>query len=90
MEMVRRKKKELLRQELVGLVEVIEPRFGLDEIGGLEPIKDYFAQIVRAIHAGRPQAGAPGHHHDGARRGWARPPWRRPWPGTPASTSSSS
>ena len=51
MEMVRRKKKDLLRQELVGLVEVIEPRFGLSEIGGLEPVKDYFAQIVRAIQA---------------------------------------
>ncbi len=52
MEMVRRKKKELLRQELVGLVEVLEPRFGLLEIGGLAPIKEYFAQIVRAIQAG--------------------------------------
>ena len=50
--MVRRQKKDLLRQELVGLIEVIEPRFGLEEIGGLEPIKGYFAQIVRAIHAG--------------------------------------
>lgn len=52
MEMVRRKKKELLRQELVGLIEVLEPRFGLDAIGGLEPIKNYFAQIVAAIQAG--------------------------------------
>jgi SpoVK/Ycf46/Vps4 family AAA+-type ATPase len=52
MEMVRRKKKDLLRQELVGLIEVIDPRFGLEEIGGLEPIKGYFSQIVRAIHAG--------------------------------------
>ena len=52
MEMVRRKKKELLRQELVGLIEVMEPRFGLDEIGGLEPIKAYFAQIVGAINRG--------------------------------------
>ena len=51
LEMVRRQKKDLLRQELVGLVEVIEPRFGLEDIGGLEPIKDYFAQIVRAIQA---------------------------------------
>jgi len=51
-EMVRRQKKDLLRQELVGLIEVIEPRFGLEEIGGLEPIKGYFSQIVRAIHAG--------------------------------------
>ena len=51
MELVRRKKKDLLRQELVGLVEVIEPRFGLAEIGGLEPIKEYFAQIVGAIQA---------------------------------------
>jgi SpoVK/Ycf46/Vps4 family AAA+-type ATPase len=52
MEMVRKKKKELMRQELVGLIEVIEPRFGLDEIGGLAPIKAYFGQIVQAIHAG--------------------------------------
>jgi SpoVK/Ycf46/Vps4 family AAA+-type ATPase len=51
METVRRKKKDLLRQELVGLVEVIEPRFGLSEIGGLEPVKEYFAQIVQAIQA---------------------------------------
>jgi SpoVK/Ycf46/Vps4 family AAA+-type ATPase len=52
MEMVRRKKKELLRHELVGLVEVLEPRFGLDAIGGLESIKAYFARIVHAIQAG--------------------------------------
>ena len=52
MEMVRKQKKDLLRQELVGLIEVIEPRFGLEEIGGLEPIKGYFSQIVKAIHAG--------------------------------------
>jgi transitional endoplasmic reticulum ATPase len=51
-EMVRKKKQDLLRQELVGLIEVIEPHFGLEEIGGLEPIKAYFGQIVRAIHAG--------------------------------------
>jgi SpoVK/Ycf46/Vps4 family AAA+-type ATPase len=51
-EMVRRKKKDLLRQELVGLIEVLEPRFGLEDIGGLEPIKEYFAQIVQAIQAG--------------------------------------
>ena len=52
MEMVRKKKKDLLRQELVGLIEVIEPRFGLNEIGGLAPIKAYLGQIVQAIHAG--------------------------------------
>jgi transitional endoplasmic reticulum ATPase len=49
---VRRKKKDLLRQELVGLIDVIEPRFGLEAIGGLDPIKDYFGQIARAIQAG--------------------------------------
>ncbi len=52
MDLVRRRKKELLRQELVGLIEVIEPRYGLAEIGGLEPIKEYFSQIVAAIQAG--------------------------------------
>jgi SpoVK/Ycf46/Vps4 family AAA+-type ATPase len=51
-ETVRRKKKDLLRQELVGLVEVMEPRFGLAAIGGLAPIKEYFAHIVGAIQAG--------------------------------------
>jgi len=52
LEMVRRKKKDLLRQELVGLVEVLEPRFGLADIGGLAPIKEYFAQIAGALQAG--------------------------------------
>jgi len=51
-EMVRRKKKDLLRQELVGLVEVLEPRFGLADIGGLAPVKEYFAQIAGALQAG--------------------------------------
>jgi transitional endoplasmic reticulum ATPase len=51
-EAVRRKKKDLLRQELVGLIDVIEPRFGLEAIGGLDAIKDYFRQIARAIQAG--------------------------------------
>ncbi len=51
LEMVRRKKKDLLRQELMGLIEVLEPRFGLEDIGGLEPIKQYFSQIVQAIHS---------------------------------------
>ncbi len=52
MEMVRRKKKDLLRQELVGLLEVLEPRFGLADIGGLAPVKEYFAQIAGALEAG--------------------------------------
>ena len=52
LEMVRRRKKELLRQELVGLIEVLEPRFGLDDIGGLDTVKDYFHHIVKAIHTG--------------------------------------
>ncbi len=52
LEMVRRKKKDLLRQELVGLVEVLEPRFGLADIGGLAPVKEYFAQIAGALQAG--------------------------------------
>ncbi|MDD2904547.1 MAG: ATP-binding protein [Syntrophales bacterium] len=52
MDLVRRKKKDLLRQELVGLIEVLEPRYGLAEIGGMEPIKEYFSQIVKAIQAG--------------------------------------
>jgi SpoVK/Ycf46/Vps4 family AAA+-type ATPase len=52
MDRVRQKKKEILRQELVALIDVIEPRFGLNDIGGLEPVKEYFAQIVAAIQAG--------------------------------------
>ncbi|MGC2434638.1 MAG: hypothetical protein WA433_12735, partial [Desulfobaccales bacterium] len=51
-EMVRRQKKDLLRQELAGLVEVLEPRFGLADIGGLAPVKEYFAQIAAALQAG--------------------------------------
>jgi SpoVK/Ycf46/Vps4 family AAA+-type ATPase len=51
-EAVRRGKKELLRKELAGLIEVIEPRFGLSELGGLDPIKSFFAEIIAALQRG--------------------------------------
>ena len=50
--LVRRKQRELLQRELQGLVEIIEPHHGLQDIGGLAPIKQFFSAVVRAIKAG--------------------------------------
>ena len=64
----------------MGLIEVIEPRFGLEEIGGLEPIKGYFSQIVNAIHAGDEQLVPRGITMMGP-PGVGKPPGRSPGPG---------
>ncbi|MBI3953682.1 MAG: ATP-binding protein [Chloroflexi bacterium] len=47
---IKRRKKEVLDAEFGGLVEILEPRFGLEALGGLEGAKDYFRGVVRAIH----------------------------------------
>ena len=47
---VKRRKKEALDAEFGGLVELLEPRFGLEALGGLEGVKGYFRDVVRAIH----------------------------------------
>jgi SpoVK/Ycf46/Vps4 family AAA+-type ATPase len=51
-EKIRRKKKELIEAECVGLVEFVHPRFGLDSVGGMAKAKDYLKSIAETIRVG--------------------------------------
>lgn len=54
-EEVRRRKRNLLKQELAELIDLVEPEFGLDAIGGLEPVKAFLRQVIRAVREGDPK-----------------------------------
>ncbi|MBW3622273.1 MAG: ATP-binding protein [Armatimonadetes bacterium] len=50
--MVRRRKDEMFSEEYGGLVEVIEPRFGLEAVGGLEDIKKDLRTVIQLLQEG--------------------------------------
>jgi SpoVK/Ycf46/Vps4 family AAA+-type ATPase len=52
LEEVRARKKAVLKQELHDMIELVEPEFGLDAIAGLEPVKRFMREVVRAIRDG--------------------------------------
>ena len=49
---VREKKREILSNEYGDVMEVIDPDWGIDDIGGLENVKEYFREIIDAITRG--------------------------------------
>jgi len=49
---IRQKKKELIEAETVGLVEFVEPRYGLDSVGGMKKSKEYMQKIAETIRTG--------------------------------------
>jgi SpoVK/Ycf46/Vps4 family AAA+-type ATPase len=49
---IRQKKKELIEAETVGLVEFVEPRYGLDSVGGMTKAKEYMEKIAETIRSG--------------------------------------
>lgn len=51
-EVVRKRKRELIEKECSGLIEFIEPRYGLDAVGGNEHIKTELLEIARLIRSG--------------------------------------
>ena len=51
-EVVRKRKRELIEKECSGLIEFIEPRHGLDAVGGNEHIKTELLEIARLIRSG--------------------------------------
>ena len=51
-EVVRRRKRELIEKECAGLIEFIEPRHGLEAVGGNEQIKNELMEIARLIQSG--------------------------------------
>jgi SpoVK/Ycf46/Vps4 family AAA+-type ATPase len=51
-QVVRKRKRELIEKECAGLIEFIEPRHGLEAVGGNDYIKTELMEIARAIRAG--------------------------------------
>ncbi len=51
-EVVRKRKRELIEKECAGLIEFIEPRHGLDAVGGNAHIKDELLDIARLVKSG--------------------------------------
>jgi ATP-dependent 26S proteasome regulatory subunit len=51
-ERVRQKKKELIEAECVGLVEFVQPRFGLEAVGGMAKAKEFMRSIAQTIREG--------------------------------------
>jgi transitional endoplasmic reticulum ATPase len=49
---VRQRKRVLIEKECAGLIEFIEPRHGLDSVGGNEHIKSELLEIARLIRSG--------------------------------------
>lgn len=52
LERVRQKKKELIEAETVGLIEFVQPRFGLDSVGGMSKAKAFMKSIAETIRHG--------------------------------------
>jgi SpoVK/Ycf46/Vps4 family AAA+-type ATPase len=52
LEKIRQKKKELIEAETVGLVEFVQPRYGLDTVGGMVKAKAYLKSISDTIRVG--------------------------------------
>lgn len=52
LEVVRTRKRELIEKECAGLIEFIEPKHGLDAVGGNAHIKAELMEIARAIKSG--------------------------------------
>jgi SpoVK/Ycf46/Vps4 family AAA+-type ATPase len=56
LERVRQVKKEVLETEGLGLLEYVEPKYGLDMVAGMPAVKDRLRRAARAITRGNPSA----------------------------------
>ncbi len=52
-DMVSNKKKEVIERECLGLVEVLEPDYGFESVGGLAEVKDILLSIADSIRQGK-------------------------------------
>ena len=50
---IRQKKKELIEAECVGLVEFVQPVFGLESVGGMTKAKDFMRSIADTVRSGK-------------------------------------
>ncbi len=53
LEAINQRKKEILEQECAGLIEVVTPDHGFENVGGLEPIKAALQRVAEHFKAGR-------------------------------------
>jgi SpoVK/Ycf46/Vps4 family AAA+-type ATPase len=51
-EEIKQRKREILRQELYGMVELVEPSSELETIGGLTAVKAFLREVIQAIRDG--------------------------------------
>jgi SpoVK/Ycf46/Vps4 family AAA+-type ATPase len=49
---IKQRKREILQQELYGMVDLLDPSHGLDTIGGLSAVKQFFQEVIQAIRDG--------------------------------------
>jgi transitional endoplasmic reticulum ATPase len=49
---IKQRKREILRQELYGMIELVDPAFTLETIGGLAAVKEFFREVIQAIRDG--------------------------------------
>ncbi|MGB9804672.1 ATP-binding protein [Desulfofundulus sp.] len=53
-ELVRERKEEIVRSEFADILEIIEPRLGFDDVGGMEQTKEFFRRcIIKPVREGR-------------------------------------
>jgi SpoVK/Ycf46/Vps4 family AAA+-type ATPase len=52
-EEIRRRKRELFKKELGDLIDIMEPHFRMEDLGGMARIKAFFRQIIDALASGR-------------------------------------
>jgi SpoVK/Ycf46/Vps4 family AAA+-type ATPase len=50
---VKSRKNEILNAEYGEVMEIVDPKLGLDDIGGLAHIKAYFSEVLKNIKAGK-------------------------------------
>jgi len=54
-DLVRRHKAQLIQQEYAGLLEMLDPAYGFEAIGGMEQLKDWARrEIIQPVREGRP------------------------------------
>lgn len=53
-DLVRERKEEIIRSEFADILEIIEPRLGFDDVGGMDYIKEFFIKnVVKPMKDGR-------------------------------------
>lgn len=52
LDLVKQRKDDIIKAEFQEVLQVVDPRFGFDMIGGYEYIKKYFRKVIKAVREG--------------------------------------